>query len=101
MVLQIIEGEPMRWSIHHVNICSPNVARTRHFLSELVGLPEGSWTYPPDEQMGEVGHNADSIAYYGTDNRGMIDAIASSNWTNPSFASLLTGTQVSTHGVTG
>lgn len=61
----------MRWSIHHVNICSPNVARTRYFLSELLGLSEGTWTYPNPDQLGEVGHAEDTIAYYGTENRGI------------------------------
>ena len=61
----------MRWSIHHVNICSPKVARTRQFLSSLLGLPEGTWTYPDADQMGEVGHADDTIAYYGTENRGI------------------------------
>ena len=72
MLRLIAKGETaMRWAIHHVNICSPNVARTRHFLSDLLGLPEGAWTYPDPEQMGEVGHAEDTIAYYGTDNRGI------------------------------
>jgi catechol 2,3-dioxygenase-like lactoylglutathione lyase family enzyme len=61
----------MRWSIHHVNICAPQVGRTRHFLTELVGLTEGVWSYPPAEQMGEVGHGGESLAYYGTGNRGV------------------------------
>ena len=61
----------MRWSIHHVNICSPNVSRTRWFLTDLLGLQEGDWVYPDAEQMGEVGHNRDSIAYYGSGNRGI------------------------------
>ena len=61
----------MPWSIHHVNMCSPKVARTRVFLRDLLGLPEGKWVYPPAEQMGEVGHDEDSIAYFGSDNRGI------------------------------
>ncbi len=61
----------MPWSIHHVNMCSPKVARTRVFLRDLLGLPEGEWVYPPAEQMGEVGHDEDSIAYFGSDNRGI------------------------------
>ena len=48
----------MRWSIHHVNICSPDVAKTRHFLSNLLGLPEGVWTYPDADQLGEIGRTA-------------------------------------------
>jgi len=61
----------MPWSIHHVNICSPNVAKTRWFLNHLLGLPLGEWVYPKSDQMGEVGHNEHSIAYFGTENRGI------------------------------
>lgn len=45
--------------------------RTRHFLGHLLGLPEGTWTYPNADQMGEVHHASDTIAYYGTANRGI------------------------------
>jgi catechol 2,3-dioxygenase-like lactoylglutathione lyase family enzyme len=61
----------MHWSIHHVNVCSPNVARTRAFFKDLLGLSTGTWSYPDAENLGEVGHNDDSIAYFGTDNRGI------------------------------
>ena len=61
----------MSWSIHHVNICSPQVPRTRWFLTELLGLTEGAWVYPDAEDMGEVGHASDTIAYYGSGNRGI------------------------------
>ena len=61
----------MRWSIHHVNLCAPQVARTRWFLKDLLGIPEGTWTYPDAEQLGEIGHSDDMVAYFGTDNRGI------------------------------
>lgn len=61
----------MRWSIHHVNVCSPSVSKTRWFLTDLLGLTEGVWDYPDKDQMGEVGHASDTIAYYGTGNRGI------------------------------
>ncbi|MEM7189845.1 MAG: hypothetical protein AAF439_09555 [Pseudomonadota bacterium] len=61
----------MRWSIHHVNMCAPKVARTRWFLSDLLGMSEGVWTYPSAEQTGEVGHAVDTMAYFGTENRGI------------------------------
>jgi catechol 2,3-dioxygenase-like lactoylglutathione lyase family enzyme len=59
------------WSIHHVNICAPRIVPMRRFLGELIGLPEGSWTYPDAGQTGEIGHADDSIAYYGSANRGI------------------------------
>ncbi|MFK7941547.1 MAG: hypothetical protein AB8B85_01330 [Paracoccaceae bacterium] len=61
----------MRWSIHHVNMCAPQVARTRWFLRDLLGLSEGTWSYPDAEQLGEIGHSDDMIAYFGSGNRGI------------------------------
>ncbi|MEO1492997.1 MAG: hypothetical protein AAFV19_12665 [Pseudomonadota bacterium] len=61
----------MTWSIHHVNICAPDVVRTRWFLRDLVGLPEGTWIYPDEDQIGQIGHAADMIAYFGSENRGI------------------------------
>ncbi|MEM9139063.1 MAG: VOC family protein [Pseudomonadota bacterium] len=61
----------MRWSIHHVNMCAPDVAKTRGFLTGLMGLSEGVWTYPDANQLGEIGHSEDMIAYYGSGNRGI------------------------------
>ncbi len=61
----------MNWAIHHVNICAPDVSRTRWFLHELVGIPVGVWTYPDADQLGEIGHDDGMIAYFGTDNRGI------------------------------
>ncbi len=61
----------MAWSIHHVNLCAPDVARTRWFLRDLVGIPEGEWTYPDEEQLGQIGHSEDMVAYFGTGNRGI------------------------------
>lgn len=61
----------MSWSIHHVNMCAPDVARTRWFLTDLLGLSEGVWDYPDAEQLGEIGHSDDMIAYYGAGNRGI------------------------------
>jgi len=61
----------MSWSIHHVNMCAPDVARTRWFLSDLLGLSEGVWEYPNEDQLGEIGHSDDMIAYYGAGNRGI------------------------------
>ncbi len=61
----------MDWAIHHVNICAPDVARTRAFLGGLLGLKEGEWNYPDDDQLGEIGHTDEMIAYYGSGNRGI------------------------------
>ena len=59
----------MSWYVHHVNLQAHDVRATAAFFRDIVGMEEGRWTYP--EQTGEVGHNPDTIAYFGTDNRGL------------------------------
>ncbi|MEM7774174.1 MAG: VOC family protein [Pseudomonadota bacterium] len=59
----------MDWSIHHVNIPAVDVKATASFLRDIIGLPEGNWTYP--DKPGELHHRDDTIAYFGTENRGI------------------------------
>jgi len=59
----------MSWYIHHVNLEAHDVRETAAFFRDIVGLEEGTWTYP--EKTGQVGHNPDTIAYFGTENRGL------------------------------
>ena len=67
----------MSWYVHHVNLQAHDVRQTAAFFRDIVGLEEGVWTYP--DKTGEVGHNPDTIAYFGTENRGLhiVRAIAS------------------------
>lgn len=59
----------MSWYLHHVNMPSPDVPGTARFLEELVGLRQGRWIYPA--RPGELHHDPESIAYFGTENRGI------------------------------
>lgn len=59
----------MDWSIHHVNIQAHDVKATAAFLRDVIGLPPGEWTYP--DRPGELHHRDDTIAYFGTGNRGI------------------------------
>lgn len=59
----------MSWYIHHVNLEAHDVRETAAFFRDIVGLEEGVWTYP--EVTGQVGHNPDTLAYFGTENRGL------------------------------
>jgi len=59
----------MGWYIHHVNLPATNVARTRAFLRDILGFKLGDWRYP--EQQGELHHDDDSIAFFGSGNRGI------------------------------
>ncbi|MCB1511255.1 MAG: VOC family protein [Hyphomicrobiaceae bacterium] len=61
----------MDWYIHHVNVPSHDIALARAFYRDVIGLVEGEWTYPAAEQLGQVGHNRDTLAYFGTGNRGL------------------------------
>lgn len=59
----------MGWFIHHVNIQAYDVPEAAAFYREIVGLEDGVWVYP--ETVGDVGHNPDSIAAFGSQNRGI------------------------------
>ena len=61
----------MDWYIHHVNVPSHDVSQARVFYRDVLGLPEGEWRYPPADARGQVPHTADTMAYFGTDNRGI------------------------------
>ena len=59
----------MEWFLHHVNMPSHNVRQTAEFLRDVIGLKEGIWIYP--DTQGELHHDENSIAYFGTGNRGI------------------------------
>ena len=59
----------MSWYIHHVNLQAHDVLKTAAFFRDIVGMEEGTWTYP--ENTGKVGHSPDTLAYFGTENRGL------------------------------
>ena len=42
----------MSWSIHHVNLPAPDVRASAKFYSEILGLTEGVWSFPPADQTG-------------------------------------------------
>lgn len=59
----------MAWMLHHVNVPALNVRATKAFLRDIIGLKEGDWIYP--DLPGELHHDEDSIAYFGTANQGL------------------------------
>ena len=67
--VRLPEGGHMTWMLHHINVPALNVRETKAFLRDLIGLQEGCWTYP--DRPGELHHDDDSIAYFGTENRGL------------------------------
>lgn len=59
----------MGWFVHHVNIQAYDVPEAAAFYKDVIGLTEGVWAYP--ETVGDVGHNPESIAAFGSMNRGL------------------------------
>jgi catechol 2,3-dioxygenase-like lactoylglutathione lyase family enzyme len=59
----------MAWMLHHINVPALDVRETKAFLRDVIGLQEGRWIYP--DRPGELHHNEDSIAYFGTANQGL------------------------------
>lgn len=44
----------MTWSIHHVNLPATDVRASARFYSEILGMAEGSWVFPPADQVGHI-----------------------------------------------
>jgi len=42
------------WSIHHVNLPATDVRASARFYSEILGMAEGSWVFPPADQVGHI-----------------------------------------------
>ncbi|MEL6218542.1 MAG: VOC family protein [Pseudomonadota bacterium] len=44
----------MTWSIHHVNLPATDVRASARFYAEILGMAEGSWVFPPADQVGHI-----------------------------------------------
>lgn len=44
----------MSWAIHHVNLPATDVRASARFYTEIIGMAEEAWTFPPPEQTGRV-----------------------------------------------
>jgi len=44
----------MTWAIHHVNLPAVDVRASARFYTEIIGMAEGQWTFPPPEQTGHL-----------------------------------------------
>ncbi|GMG84625.1 hypothetical protein LNKW23_38410 [Paralimibaculum aggregatum] len=44
----------MTWSIHHVNLPAPDVRASARFYTEILGLTEGTWVFPPAGEVGQI-----------------------------------------------
>lgn len=44
----------MTVTIHHVNLQANDVRATANFYTKIVGMAEGTWVFPPPEQVGHI-----------------------------------------------
>ena len=56
----------MNWSIHHVNLPAIDVRQTARFYAEILGFAEGSWVFPPPEQVGHISSDPAKLTLFPT-----------------------------------
>lgn len=56
----------MAWSIHHVNLAANDVRQTAKFYTEILGLTEGTWVFPPAEQIGHISADPAKLTIFPT-----------------------------------
>ena len=61
----------LSWTIHHVNIPAHNVRQTAAFFRDVIGIPEGSAKVAPSNVRGNFNADADHVAIFGENNRGI------------------------------
>ncbi len=54
----------MSWSIHHVNLPATDVRASAQFYSQILGLQEGTWTFPPPEQVGHLANDPAKLTLF-------------------------------------
>ena len=56
----------MSWSIHHVNLPATDVRASADFYTSILGMPEGTWTFPPPEQVGHISADPNRLTLFPT-----------------------------------
>lgn len=51
-------------SIHHINLPANDVRASAKFYSEIVGMSEGSWVFPPAEQVGHISSDTSKLTFF-------------------------------------
>jgi len=59
----------MNWSIHHVNLAANDVRETARFYTEILGFAEGTWVFPPSEQVGHISADPSRLTIFTGDAR--------------------------------
>ncbi len=53
-------------TIHHVNLPANDVRASARFYSNIVGMAEGSWIFPPAEQVGHISADPEKLTLFPT-----------------------------------
>ena len=48
-------------TIHHVNLPANDVRASARFYTEIIGMSEGSWIFPPAEQVGHISSDTNKL----------------------------------------
>lgn len=56
----------MTWSIHHVNLAAHDVRKSAHFYTQIIGMSEGAWVFPPPEQVGHISADPAKLTIFPT-----------------------------------
>ncbi|MGF1476755.1 MAG: VOC family protein [Geminicoccaceae bacterium] len=54
----------MSWSIHHVNLPAIDVRASAAFYTEILGLTEGTWRFPPPDQVGHISNDPSQLTLF-------------------------------------
>jgi len=53
-------------SIHHINLPANDVRASAKFYSEIIGMSEGSWVFPPADQVGHISSDTSKLTVFPT-----------------------------------
>lgn len=56
----------MSCTIHHVNLPATDVRASARFYTDIVGMAEGSWIFPPAEQVGHISADPEKLTIFPT-----------------------------------
>lgn len=54
----------MSWAIHHVNLQATDVRATAAFYTNVLGMAEGRWVFPPREQTGAISNDPSRLTIF-------------------------------------
>ena len=61
-----VNWERMMVTIHHVNLPANDVRASARFYAEIIGMSEGSWIFPPAQQVGHISSDTSKLTIFPT-----------------------------------